>query len=158
MFRTELRKFGKLYGVEATTTRPETGLEEEVASWAVETKGPDWRTRTRYDFLRTEDFIQNDLAWPIWRIVCHAVLIYWRLVFGGTIARFWKANWRFATFITYPHFLLLNEALWSAGIAFLVGWGFQSLGIPAFLSIAAATAMFVAVLGTLLKYTENQTY
>ena len=40
-----------------------------------------------------------------------AVWIYWRLVFAGTIARFWRANWRFATFITYPHFLLLLEAV-----------------------------------------------
>ncbi|MEA2894617.1 MAG: hypothetical protein QOJ84_232, partial [Bradyrhizobium sp.] len=69
MFRTELRKFGKLYGIEATTSRPESAPDGETASWTIETKGEDWQTRTRYDFLRTEDFIQNDLAWPIWRTV-----------------------------------------------------------------------------------------
>src|SRR4051812_9229175 len=158
MFRTELRKFSKLYGINATTSRPESAPDGEIASWTIETKAEDWQTRTRYDFLRTEDFIQNDLAWPIWRTVFHAVVIYWRLVFGGTIARFWKANWRFATFITYPHFLLFNEALWSAAIAFAFGWGLEALGIPDFLCIAAAAALFVAVLGTTLKYTENLTY
>jgi hypothetical protein len=158
MFRTELRKFGKLYGISATTSRPESAPDGETASWTIEAEGPDWQTRTRYDFLRTEDFIQNDLAWPIWRTVFHAVIIYWRLVFGGTIARFWKAHWRFATFITYPHFLLFNEALFSAAIAFVFGWGLEALGIPGFLSIAASLALFVAVLGTTLKYTENLTY
>src|SRR4051812_2098238 len=158
MFRTELRKFGKLYGIAATTSRPETAPDGETAFWTIETKGPDWQTGTRYDFLRTEDFIQNDLAWPIWRTVFRAVIIYWRLVFGGTIARFWKANWRFATFITYPHFLLLNEAVWSGAVAFVFGLGLQALGLPGFLSIAASAALFVAVLGTVLKYTESRTY
>jgi hypothetical protein len=158
MFRTELRKFGKLYGVTATTSRPESAGDGETATWTIETRGPDWQTRTRYDFLRTEDFIQNDLAWPIWRTVFRAVIIYWRLVFGGTIARFWKANWRFATFITYPHFLLLNEAVWSAAVAFAFGLGLQALGLPGFLSIAASMALFVAVLGTVLKYSESRTY
>src|ERR1700704_5368102 len=158
MFRTELRKFGRLYPLAATITRPQRAPDGETASWTIETKGQDWQTRTHYDFLRTEDFIQNDLAWPIWRTVFHAVIIYWRLVFGGTIARFWKAHWRFATFITYPHFLLFNEALFAAAIAFVFGWGLEALGIPPFLSIAASAALFVAVLGTTLKYTENLTY
>jgi hypothetical protein len=158
MFRTELRKFGRLYPLTATISRPQSAPDGETALWTIETKGEDWQTRTHYDFLRTEDFIQNDLAWPIWRTVFHAVIIYWRLVFGGTIARFWKAHWRFATFITYPHFLLFMEALWSLCIAFAFKWGLEALGVPAFLSIAAAVALFVAVLGTTLKYTENLTY
>src|SRR4029079_13402176 len=65
---------------------------------------------------------------------------------------------RFATFITYPHFVLLLEALASAGIAFVFQKGLDSLGIPAPLSIPAAFAIFVALLGTMLKYTENSTY
>src|SRR5207344_1141045 len=105
-----------------------------------------------------EDLIQRDLASPIWRTVLHAVFIYWRLVFAGTIARFGKANWRFATFITYPHFVLLLEALCAAGIAFVFQKGLDSLGIPAAFSITAATAIFVALIGLVLKYTESSTY
>ena len=74
--------------------------------------------------------------------------IYWRLVFGGTIARFWRAHWRFATFISYPHFLLFIEALFSLGIAFAFGKGLEALGIPGMFSIAASAALFVAFLGT----------
>jgi pimeloyl-ACP methyl ester carboxylesterase len=79
-------------------------------------------------------------------------------MFGGTIARFWKAHWRFATFITYPHFVLFLEALLVAGIAFAFEQGLDALGIPDPFSMAAAAALFVALLGTMLKYTENQTY
>jgi len=72
MFRTELRKFARLYDVSATTTRPQAADNDEIASWAIETKAADWQTKTDYDFLLFEDFIQRDLAQPIWRIVFHA--------------------------------------------------------------------------------------
>ena len=158
MFRTELRKFGRLYGLAATIGRPQVAADGEIASWTIETQASDWQTRTSYDFLRFEDLIQRDLASPIWRTVLHAIWIYWRLVFRGTIARFWKAHWRFATFITYPHFLLLLEALLALGIASCFDKGLESLGVPGAFSVTAAAALFVALLGTLLKYTENQTY
>src|SRR5215218_5481645 len=158
MFRTELRKFSRLYQLSATISRPKAAPDGETASWTIETKAADWQTRTDYDFLRFEDFIQNDLAAPIWRTVFHAVWIYWRLVLSGTIARFAKANWRFATFITYPHIVLLLEALCGAAVAFVFETGLDALGVPRLFSIAAATALFVALVGTTLKYTENNTY
>jgi hypothetical protein len=158
MFRTELRKFGRLYQLAATISRPQVAPDGETASWTIETQASDWQTCTSYDFLRFEDLIQRDLAAPIWRTVLHAMWIYWRLVFGGTIARFWKSHWRFATFITYPHFLLFIEALCALGVAFAFGKGLDALGIPGLLSVAAAAALFVATLGTMLKYAENLTY
>jgi pimeloyl-ACP methyl ester carboxylesterase len=158
MFRTELRKFGRLYGLNASVSRPQSVSDGEIASWTIETKGEDWQTRTTYDFLRFEDFIQRDLAAPIWQTVFNAVWIYWRLVFRGTIARFWKANWRFATFITWPHLILLGEALLAGAVALLFDKGLNALGIPAFISILASVALFVAMLGSLLKYSEKRTY
>ena len=158
MFRTELRKFGRLYRLTATISRPQSTPDGETASWTIETKASEWQTRTSYDFLRFEDLIQRDLAAPIWSTVFQAVLIYWRLVFSGTIARFWKAHWRFATFITYPHFLLLIEAMLALGLAFAFEKGLEAIGIPKLLAIAAAATAFVTVLGSALKYTENATY
>ena len=141
MFRTELRKFGRLYQLTATISRPQSTADGETASWTIETKADDWQTRTSYDFLRFEDLIQRDLAAPIWHTVFHAMWIYWRLVFGGTIARFWKAHWRFATFISYPHFLLLLRGAGVAGHRLcLRERASTALGIPALFSIAAAVA------------------
>jgi hypothetical protein len=158
MFRTELRKFGRLYQLTASIGRPQSADDGETASWTIETKAGDWQTRTDYDFLRWEDLIQRDLAAPIWRTVFHAMAIYWRLVFSGTIRRFWRAHWRFATFISYPHFLLFIEAIGSAAVGFAVWAGLQALGMPGFLGITAGIAVWVALLGAILKYSENQTY
>lgn len=158
MFRTELRKFSRLYQLSTTIGRPQSTPDGEIASWSIETSADGWRTRTTYDFLRFEDFIQRDLASPIFRTVLHAAIIYWRLVFNGTVARFTRANWRFATFITYPHFILLLEALCAAAFAFVFQKGLDALGVPLLLSAPAALALFVAVLGSILKYTENRTY
>ncbi|MBV8701364.1 MAG: hypothetical protein JO052_26455, partial [Bradyrhizobium sp.] len=158
MFRTELRKFGRLYQVNTTLGRPQSRSDDEITSWTIATEAEGWKTRTTYDFLRFEDFIQRDLASPIWRTVLRAVFFYWRLVFNGTMGRFTRANWRFATFITYPHFILLLEALAVAAFAFVFEKGLQALGLPLFVTAPLASALFIAVLGLLLKYTENQTY
>ena len=157
MFRTELRKFARLYGISANTSRPQAAVNGEIASWTIETKAPDWLTRTDYDFLRFEDFIQRDLAQPIWHTVFHAVWIYWRLIFRGTAFRFFAANWRFATFITYPHLLLLAEAIIIAAIALGVERGLDALGVPDLFSMAAAAPPVVALLGPVVKYNEKQT-
>jgi pimeloyl-ACP methyl ester carboxylesterase len=158
MFRTELRKFGRLYQLKTTIGRPQIAGDGEMASWTIEAKADDWQTRTDYDFLRWEDLIQRDLAAPIWRTVFHAIWIYWRLIFHGTIARFWKANWRFAMFITYPHILLFYETIFSLGVAFAFRKGLEAFGVPNPYSIAAAAALFVAILTSILKYTEKLSY
>lgn len=162
MFRTELRKFGRLYGLTTMVGRPKEHapgeFAHESAGWTIETSGDGWQTKTNYDFLRWEDLIQRDLAAPIWRTAIHGMLIYWGLVFSGTMGRFWRAHWRFATFISWPHFVLLNEAIWSAAAAWLVAWGLKTLGVHGFLVGCAAAAVFIAALGSLVKYTEERTY
>ncbi|THD59200.1 MAG: hypothetical protein E7813_25170 [Bradyrhizobium sp.] len=158
MFRTELRKFGQLYQLTAIVGRPQVAVDGEIASWTIETRAGDWQTRTTYDFLRWEDLMQRDLAAPIWRTVLHAVWVYWRLGFEGTLARFWQATWRFAIFVSYSYILLLLEALVSLGVAWSLERGLAALGVPDALGIAAAAAVFVAALGAMLKYTESLTY
>ncbi|WFU38894.1 hypothetical protein QA640_31500 [Bradyrhizobium sp. CB82] len=158
MFRTELRKFDRLYQLKTTMGRPKDVSEGEIASWSIETRADDWQTRTAYDFLRFEDFIKRDLAQPIRKTVFAALWVYCQLVFGGTITRFAKANWRFATFVSYPYLVLLAEALCAAGVAWLFQKGLDAFGVPDPFSLLAAAALFVALLGTTLKYTEERTY
>jgi len=111
MFRTELRKFEKLYQLATKIGRPQNISDSEIASWTIETKAQEdsWQTRTTYDFLRFEDFIQRDLALPIWHIISYTIWIYLRLIVHGTVFRFMKANWRFLTFITFPHIVFWLE-------------------------------------------------
>lgn len=158
MFRTELRKFASLYNLRTTITRPEGEAAATRSRWTIETVGPDWQTRTDYDFLRWEDLIQQDLTWPIWRTLTQAIAIYCRLVVEGTLGRFWKAHWRFAAFISYPHVMLLTAAIGCSAFAFACGWGLTTMGLPWGFAAVAGAAIFVAALGMLLTYTEQRTY
>jgi pimeloyl-ACP methyl ester carboxylesterase len=158
MFRTELRKFEKLYKLSSTISRPENLTESEIASWTIETKADDWQTHTTYDFLRFEDFIQRDLALPIWRIVATTIWIYLRLIVSGTITRFFKANWRFLTFITWPHIVFWFEVLCLALVASLLRRGLDAIGVPSPFDWLITAALFVTALWALLKTTEKYTY
>ena len=162
MFRTELRKFEKLYGVSTRISRPENIIESEIASWTIDTRAENdsqgWQTHTTYDFLRFEDFIQRDLNLPIWHIVSYTIWIYLRLIFHGTVFRFMKANWRFLTFITVPHMVFWCEVAIIALAAALVRRGLEAIGVPSPFDIPAAVVFFFAALWTVLKYTEKRTY
>ena len=162
MFRTELRKFEKLYGVSTRISRPANISESEIASWTIDTQaneqGSDWQTHTTYDFLRFEDFIQRDLNLPIWHIVSYTIWIYLRLIVHGTVFRFMKANWRFLTFITVPHIVFWCEVAIIALAAALVRKGLEAIGVPSPFDIPAAIVFFFAALWTVLKYTEKRTY
>ena len=161
LFRTELRKFARLYQLSATMSRPRSRSDDEITSWAIETNkddGEGWRTRTHYDFLRFEDFIQNDLAAPIRRTVPHAVWLYWWMIFCGTIGRFWRASWRFAIFMTWPYIILLLETLVAAGGGFVFGKGLDALGAPWPLNWLAGSAVFAGLLWGALRYFEPRTY
>jgi hypothetical protein len=158
MFRTELRKFEKLYRVSTSISRPQTVSEGEIASWTIETSAGDWQTRTTYDFLRFEDFIQRDLNLPIWHIVSYTIWIYLRLIVHGTVFRFMKANWRFLTFITVPHMVFWLEVACVAFAASLIRRGLDAAGVAAPFDITAAAIFFFGVLWTVLKYTEKRTY
>jgi hypothetical protein len=158
LFRTELRKFDALYGVSSATGRPKHVTDGKIASWSIDTKASDWQTRTTYDFLRFEDFIQRDMALPIWRVVTSTIWIYLRLIVQGTVFRIMAANWRFLIFMTYPHILFWFEVACLALIASFVRRALDALGIPSPFDWLATTALFIAALWALLKTTEKYTY
>lgn len=158
MFRTELRKFTALSGVKSNVGRPVSDAATPIATWTIDSQGPDWQTCTRYDFLRWEDLIKPDLEWPIWRTVVHAVAIYCQLIANGALTKFRKAHWRFASFISYPQFMLVVEALACLLITLLFEQTLRLAGLPMLISVIAAAACFVALLGSLLKLLESRTY
>jgi hypothetical protein len=80
------------------------------------------------------------------------------MIFCGTIGRFWRASWRFAIFMTWPHIILSLETLVAAGGGFVFGKGLDALGLPWPLPWLAGAAVFIALLWAALRYFENQTY
>ncbi len=158
LFRTELRKSAALYGLQAKVGRPRSTNDDTMTSWSIETQGHGWHTHVDYDFLRWEDLIKGDFAVPIWKTALQGVATYCRAFFAGVIPRVWKAHWRFGMFITYPHFVLLNLAIWSAVPAWIMAAVTSYLGAPTSLTWMAIIAVYFGTLWALLKYTEKRTY
>ncbi len=160
MFRTELRKFGRLYQLAATISRPKTAFRRRDRR-----PGPSRQRLATGKPAPVTTFCgrRPDPARPSRRrsgarfsMPCGST--------GGwcSAARSRDSGRRIGgsrPFISYPHFLLFIEALGSFGIAVAFAEILEALGIPGpAQAMAAAAALFVATLGTLLKYTENLTY
>jgi len=158
---TELRKFGRLYQVSTTIGRPQVAPDGEHR--VLDHRDQGWRLADPHQFMTFFALGRPDPA----RSGPRRSGARFSGRCGSTGASssaapsrafLARAHWRFATFISYPHFLLFNEAIWSAAIAFVFGKALEALGVPGVFSLAAAAVTFVAVLGTLLKYTENRSY
>ena len=135
MFRTELRKFGRLYQLTATISRPQASPDGETGVVVDRDQG---RRLADPHRLRFPAVRRPDPARPCRADLEHGVSRHVDLLGPGVPRhhrRFWRAHWRFATFITYPHFLLFLEALGSFGIAFGFAKGLQALGVPDLFSI-----------------------
>lgn len=163
MFRTELRKFAALYEVTSQISKPVSDAQNAMASWTIDTQASNaqndgWATHTRYDFLRWEDLIKDDLQWPIWRVIVNAFAIYVPLITSGALTKIRKAHWRFAAFLCYPEFTASVEAVLSLLAAFLFGKSLQSVGIPSPWPVIAAAVFFIAAFGSVLKLLEGRTY
>lgn len=158
MFRTELRKFAALHGVSAQPSRPVADDARAMASWTIETAGDGWQTTTRYDFLRCEELIKADLDRPTARTVAVATSYFLRLLVNGVIARFARAHWRFALFISYPYLMLALEAALALAAGWLGAAGLAHVGVLRPLAALGGAALFVVVLALLLARFEKTTY
>jgi hypothetical protein len=157
-FRGELRKFGALYGLAPRISRPETSSDQLVTTWTIDTENEDCHTHTVYDFLRWEDLVQRDRDVPAWRTIAHAVAIYSWLFVRGIVARFIKAHWRFAAFITYPYVALLAEMLLAGVAGFGVYAALTALGSPIVAAAGLAALAFAGMFAALVIKGEPSTY
>ena len=148
MFRTELRKFARLY------SSPPPSAGRRAPPTARSRPGPSRPRRRLADphQLRFPALGRFHPARPRRADLAHGVPRGVDLLAAG-LRRHHRpvlaANWRFATFITYPHFLLLLEAIVRRRRSpSRCGKGLEALGIPDLFSMPAAAAVFVAMLGT----------
>jgi len=121
---------------------------EDFAHWDVAAEGPNWRTETRYEFLRQEQMIRANMAEPLPKLVFRA--LRWTACFmvDGSNYRIIRAGWRYG--VSLVHFQMMM-VLW-VGLAALggalAGWAIvrylgriESVGVMGGL-IAAALLFF----------------
>lgn len=158
LFRTEYRKFCKLYNLDGNIGNRSDTPGRYTTTWPVVTQGRDWRVETTYEFLRWEDIIRRDFQRPAWRVILISVCAITKSFFDGTFARIWRAHWRFGLFLAYPLAVLLGFVLLSAAAGIITAIGAASLGMgtaaPALLGLIVACVAFAM----LVKKTESITY
>lgn len=140
LFRRELARFRALWPVRTTLSAPETDDDGIAGRWRIETAGPNWQVSTTYEFLRWDDLIARDMARPMWILGPRAVWVFVEYLLNGTIARVFRANWRFGLFYLFPTAGLLLTLL----VPLLLGWAAGRFGAEAGLSSPAA-AVFAAL-------------
>jgi hypothetical protein len=126
----------------------------DYAHWTAELSGPNWRTTTRYSFLRQERMIRANMAQPIYSQLLRA--LSWAIddLFSGTLLRIFRASWQFGLVLIYFQTLLLLWVLISGllGVAAAVAltgifdgetWLLALVGIPsAFLAFILLRPFF----------------
>jgi hypothetical protein len=118
LFGRELSRFVATWGLEASQS--ELAIDsDEIAHWTVETKGGNWRTSTRYEFVRFEHVVTAAARRPLWRQIPRTLRWIFDDLASGALLRTARAAWRFAL-----HLVLLQAPLiaWLV-LAIAAGWG-----------------------------------
>jgi hypothetical protein len=155
LFVRELPQFVRTWGVEASLS--ELALDcEDIAHWTVETTGPNWRTSTRYEFVRLEHGVRAAARQPLLRQIPRT--FYWMFddLVSGTLFRTVRASWRFAL-----HLMVLQAPLlaWLA-ITIMAGWGAavaieRASGAPLPVALFGSAAVWVALFAALGPFADR---
>jgi hypothetical protein len=140
MFRREWNRFRANWGV--TGKVHDIHFEsDDIASWDVETAGPNWQVSTRYEFLRLEPQIRKNLAQPMWLQLARTI----RWIVGdlatGSLWRVFRASWRMGVLLSYSQVLFV---FWFASA--IVG-GFSAARATGLTSLPAIAVGAVTALG-----------
>ena len=117
LFRREWNRFRKNWGV--TGTLQDIHFDsDDIASWELETIGPNWQVSTRYEFLRLEHQIRANLAQPILLQIMRALRWMAGDLATGSLWRVFRASWRMGVLLSYSQVLLI---VW-LGLTLAGGW------------------------------------
>ena len=73
-----------------------------VASWTVETWGPNWRVATDFHRFRWDDFVRADAAESDWWRFPLGIAALMEFVLTGTVVKYFIVAWRYGGFFLYP--------------------------------------------------------
>jgi hypothetical protein len=155
LFGRELSRFVKTWGVEAS--QGELALDsEDIAHWTVETKGANWQTATRYEFVRFEHLIRAAARQPLVRQIPRTLHWMFDDLVSGALWRTVRAAWRFAL-----HLVLLQAPLlaWLL-ITIAAGWGAavaieRMTGAPLPIALLGMAAVWVALFAALRPFADH---
>lgn len=117
MFQREWIRFRQTWGVGGKLSDCKI-LSDDIASWQIETSGPDWNVSTHYEFLRLEPLIRANLAQPFWRQLLRTARWMYDDLVSGAMLNVFRASTRMGVLLIYSQVLLIA---WIAA-ALAGGW------------------------------------
>ena len=101
-FIREMARFQKAWNVKGQVSPPKLSADGAVASWTVESSGPNWRVATDFHWFRWDDFVAADMAMSDWWRFPLGVAALMEFVLTGTVIRYFVVAWRYGGFFLYP--------------------------------------------------------
>jgi pimeloyl-ACP methyl ester carboxylesterase len=120
IFKRSLERFLKVWPL-TTKLNPLQIDSEFFAHWEIETAAPNWQVRTRYEFLRQEQYIRAKMAEPMRRQVRRGLAWSADYMFSGTMYRVFRASWRFGLALVHFQLMLLHWLWLSVAAGVLAG-------------------------------------
>ncbi len=156
MFRREWDRFCATWPVQSKLS--DCNIEsDDVASWIIDTAGPNWQVTTRYEFLRLENLIRENLAQPFWRQLARAASWMIDDIASGALVRVFRASWRMGVLLIYSQILLLMWIAFALVGGWLAAFAIDPPGGPSILTIILA-GIFTAGFFILLRPIANEMF
>ncbi len=142
----ELGRSARVWAVKADVGPLNLDRDRMIATWRIAARGPNWSTDTDYHSLLWHDVVLADFARPWWRRVTRAVAAFSDFILTGTAFRYFRANWLYGLFFTYPVALLVSFAALSI---YAASW-LPALGLSLPLAYALMPIAAIAILALLM--------
>jgi hypothetical protein len=110
-FIREMARFQKAWNVQGEVSPPRLSADGAVASWSIQTWGPNWRVATEFHWFRWDDFVAADMAMSDWWRFPLGIAALMEFVLTGTALRYFVVAWRYGAFFLYP-FAYLAGMMW----------------------------------------------
>lgn len=142
-FLREASRFATTWNVTANVSALRQPPDDR-GHWTVTTTAPGWQVEACYELLDWHDIVRGELARPGIARLWHGAVTYWDFIASGTLARYFKANWRYAMFFLVPCLIVI--LFMSTALA--IGGVVAGLAAPVLRSgvLGAAAGALVAVL------------
>jgi len=110
-FIREMARFQKAWNVHGEVLPPRLSADGAVASWTVQTWGPNWRVATDFHWFRWDDFVAADMAMSDWWRFPLGIAALMEFVLTATVVRYFVVAWRYGAFFIYP-FVFIAGMMW----------------------------------------------
>ena len=126
-FIREMARFNKAWNLQGTVSPPRVSADGAVASWTVESCGPNWRVATDFHWFRWDDFVAADGTRSDWLRFPLGIAALMEFILTGTVTKYFVIAWRYGGFFLFPLLYVFGMAWLSIGLTrFAVG----HLGMP----------------------------